>query len=124
MNATFTAAQIAAALGKSPRVVRRALDGYRPDAEIWIRGKAATWKIESLPVAFQEELEKVRVRRNLPTIDALFSEPAPWQPEFPWREVCPEQQAEAIRLQRALLPILERHRSPILDNGDLVEIGL
>jgi hypothetical protein len=121
----FTAAQIAAALGKAPQAVRRVLADVEVAGERMVRGnRTATWKIESLPESLQAELNTAAQARGLETIAALFLEAEPWQPKIPWRDVCPEQQAEALKLQRALLPILERHHSPILDNGELVQIGL
>lgn len=126
MNApALTAAQIAAALDKSPRVIRRALNGVAASAQCVVRGNlTAQFSLQSLPAALLKELEAARLKRGLETVAALFSEVAPWQPEFPWNEVCNEQQTEALKLQRALLPVLERHRSPILDGSELVEIGL
>lgn len=122
---TFTASQIAAALGKVPRLIRRALDGVAKDDERNVRGNITeTWKLSSLPESLQKELDSARQRRGLATVEALFADAQPWQPEIIWREVCNEQQTEALKLQRALLPILERHQSPILDGSELVEIGL
>jgi hypothetical protein len=111
-DCAVTAAELAAELGKAPRVVRRALVGVPKDGERMVRGNlTATWKIESLPEPLQKDLQ-------------LFIARDAWQPEFPWRDVCPEQQADALKLQRALLPVLERHKNPILDDSELVEIGL
>jgi len=124
MNA-FTAAQIASALGKSPRLVRRALACVRADGECTVRGNiTAVWKIESLPAKLQTELSAAAKARGLASVLELFSQAKPWTPEIPWRDVCPEHQSEAVKTQRALLPVLERHRSPILENSELVEIGL
>lgn len=122
----FTAAQIAAALGKRPRVIRRALAGVRADGERVVRGNLTKqWCLETLLASpLQEDLEAARIKRGLDSIAALFAEAQPWKPEFAWRDVCPEQQAEALKLQRAMMPILERHRSPILEGGELLGIGL
>lgn len=121
----FTAAQIAAALGKAPRLVRRALDGITPSGQCVVRGNLTSqWNVESLPVVLQRELELAATKRGLATVVALFNEAEPWQPEFPWRDVDNKQQTEALKLQRALLPILERHHSPILEGSELVVIGL
>ncbi len=122
----FTAAKIAAVLGKAARVVRRALDGISPSGECVVRGNLTSqWSLETLiALPLQKELEDARIKRGLNTVAALFDEVSPWQPEFPWRDVDNEQQTDALKLQRALLPILERHRSPILDGSELVEIGL
>ena len=121
----FTAAQIAAKLGRSPRLVRRALAGIAPSGECVMRGNlTAQWSLGALPAALQTELQAATEKRGLATIAALFNEVGPWHPELPWRDVDNEQQTDALKLQRALLPILERHRSPILEGSELVEIGL
>ncbi len=121
----FTAAQIAAALSRAPRLIRRALADVAATGECVVRGNLTSqWAFDSLPASLQKELESAATKRGLATVAALFETVEPWKPEFPWRDVCAEQQAEALKLQRALLPILERHRSPILEGGELVEIGL
>lgn len=120
-----TARQLSDAIAKKPQWTRRLLAPVKAAGELVIRGnRTGAWKLESLPAGLQAQLDKARVARGLATVAALFSELPPWQPEFPWNEVCNEQQTEALKLQHALLPVLERHRSPILDSGELVEIGL
>ena len=120
-TAQFTAARIADVIGKPARVIRRALASVPADGECVVRGNlTATWKVASLLPTLEKELDAARQRRGFATIAALFDDAQPWQPEVVWRDVCNEQQTEALKLQRALLPILERHRSPILDNGELV----
>lgn len=120
----FTVAQIATALGKAPRLIRRALTGVAATGKCVVRGNlTAQWRLEALPLGLQRELEAAVAKRGLNTVAALFQEGAPWQPEFNWREVCPEQQTEALKLQRALLPTLERQHSPILDGSELIAIG-
>lgn len=122
---TYTAADLARVLGRPARVIRRALNGVPVAGQRAVRGNlAALYDLAALPAALQKQLEAVRVQRGLATVAALFTKAAPWQPEIPWRDVCNEQQTEALKIQRALLPVLERHRSPILENGELVEIGL
>jgi hypothetical protein len=122
----FTAAQIAAKLGKASRVVRRELVGTAATGECVVRGNlTAQWSVAALLASpLQKDLEAARIKRGLETVAALFNEVEPWQPEFPWRDVANEQQTDALKLQRALLPILERHRHPILEGSELVEIGL
>lgn len=123
--ATFTAAEISERIGKDARIVRRALAATPEDGERMVRNKLTKfWRLDTLLASpLKDDLEAARIARGLETVAALFNEVQPWQPDIPWREVCNEQQTEALRLQRALLPILERHRSPILDGGELVEIG-
>lgn len=122
--AAFTAAQIAAVLGKFPQAVRRWLKGVRPDGTRVERRKlAAVWAVESLPTVIQGELERMRSARGFRSIDELFAKPDVWKPEFPWNEVCGEHQAEALKLQRALLPIIEQRENSLLSEAELSEMG-
>ena len=110
MNApSFTATQIAGAIGKAPRLIRRALENCRPDGELTVRGNlTAAWRIESLPEALREDLQAAARQRGCRTPADLITRADTWQPEFPWNEVCPDQQTEALKLQRALRPSLDR----------------
>lgn len=131
----ITASKISVALGKPPRVVRRALAGVRADGERMVRGNlTAAWKIASLPAALQADLEAARKQRGLKCVEHLFNRPAqvpadwqwcePWQPEIPWNEVSPEQQAEAIKTQRAFLPAINRRNEPGLATSELDTFGV
>lgn len=56
--ALHTANQIATALGKSPRLIRRKTSSIKPDGEIVVRGNlTAAWRIESLPPSMQSALD-------------------------------------------------------------------
>jgi len=58
-SASFTAAQIAAALGSSCRVVRRVLATVREEGRRVVRGnEAATFSVSSLPVSMLRKLER------------------------------------------------------------------
>lgn len=121
----FTVSHIAKIIAKHPQLIRRALSGIAPTSECVVRGNlTAQWSFDALPLSLQKELESAAIKRGLNTVAALFHEAAPWKPEFPWREVCPEQQTEALKLQRALLPTLERQHSSIMDSSELIDIGL
>jgi hypothetical protein len=120
----FTAAQIADAICKSARAVRRALASIPPSGEIVVRGNLTTaWGVEMLPTPMQQQLKTLAASRGFRSVADLLKDADAWQPEFPWNEISSEHQVEAVKLQRALLPILERQRSPILQNCELVEIG-
>jgi hypothetical protein len=120
----FTAAQIAAALGKHPQVIRRWLNGVAPDGRRVVRGKStAVWRIDSLPVFVQERLQQITQQRGFRSIDDLLGKPDAWQPEIPWNEVCSEQQEQALKLQRALMPVIERRKNSLLDDAELQAIG-
>ena len=122
----FTAAQIADALGKNPRVVRRWLGVVTPDAQIIVRGKvAAVWKVESLPSHVIQELTSAAQAKGFRLIENLLSGRADsWQPEIPWNQICPEQQAEALALQRALMPLIQRRNDSSLSVADFEALGV
>jgi hypothetical protein len=126
MNAAlFSANQIAQATGRHPRAVRRCLAGVAADEFRVIRGNATSvWRVASLPASIQEALQQISQQRGCRTVEDLLGAPDPWQPEIAWNEVCPEQQSEALKLQRALLPVLERRDSALLSDIELAEIGL
>ena len=47
-----------------------------------------------------------------------------WQPEIPWREICPDQQAEALAIQRALLLLIQRRNEAGLSVADFETLGV
>jgi hypothetical protein len=103
----FTTAQIADRLGKSPRIVRRWLKGVRPDGIEIVRGNsAAAFKLESLPAHVRDKLKL-----------------ANWQPEIPWNRIAADQQEQALKLQRALMPMIERRDCATLSDAEFEVIG-
>jgi hypothetical protein len=122
----FTAARIAEVLGKSARVVRRWLSVITPDGEMMVRGNlASAWKVESLPAHVIQELTATANAKGFRSIDNLLSDRCDaWQPEIPWNEICSDQQAEAITLQRALLPMIQRRNEAGLAVADFEALGV
>lgn len=122
----FTAAQIAEALGKRVQVVRRWLGVVKPDGQTMARGNlAATWRVESLPVHVMQELTSAANAKGFRLIENLLSGRADsWQPEIPWNQICPEQQAEALGLQRALLPMIQCRNDGSLSVAEFEALGV
>ncbi len=133
----ITAAQVADVLGKPARVVRRLLENAAipKDHEDLVRGNLTKfWKIASLPASLQEALECARQKRGLQCVEHLFNRPEhlpagwqwcePWQPEIPWSGVCPEQQAEAMKAQRAFTPAIQRRNEAGLSATELEALGV
>lgn len=129
----FTAVQIAEALGKSARVVRRWLCVIKPDGEMIVRGNVTSaWRIESLPAFVQQELNTTAKARGFTSVAELLSgKIETYRPAVPWNELCEEQQSQAIKLQRALLPALEHWRETRValgynwrDDANLVATGV
>jgi hypothetical protein len=120
----LTAAQIAVALGRYPQVIRRWLIGVSPDGRHVVRGKStAVWNVGSLPVFIQEQLQKIAKQRGCRCVGDLLGKPDAWQPKIPWNKVCSEQQEQALKLQRALMPVIERRENSLLDNVEFETIG-
>lgn len=122
----YSAAQIAEALGKASRVVRRWLSVVRPDGEILVRGKlAACWKVESLPAHAVQELKTTAQARGFRSVAELLSgKTEDWQPEIPWNEISPDQKAEALVLQRALMPMIPRRNDSSLSVEEFELLGV
>jgi hypothetical protein len=121
----FTAAQIAQSLGKAPRVVRRWLARVRVSSHAIVRGNStAVWNFDSLPEFIQNDLATIAQQRRFRSVSDLVNAPDMWEPEIPWKEINPEQQSDAIKLQRALLPALDRRNEAGISTAELQSIGL
>ena len=118
----FTAAQIAVASGKYPQVIRRWLKRVSPDSQRIVRGTlTAVWRFGSLPDFIQKLITE---KLGLQSIEDFFGKRDAWQPEIPWNEVCSEQQVQALKLQRAMMPVIERRENSLLDSAELQAIGV
>src|ERR1019366_4900459 len=84
----FTAAQLAAALGKTPQAARGQLRDVRPATVRIVAGnEAAAWTVEQLPGPMREALAMEAVRKNckgdnyIQRVETLLSMPREkWQP--------------------------------------------
>ncbi len=105
---TFTAAQIAAALGKRPQTVREQLRAVRPAGVRVVGGnEAATWTVEQLPMPLRERLAAEATQQRCRTIEALLSMPRQqWQPAIPLDKIHDTEIQAATKLREALKPWL------------------
>jgi len=118
----FTAGQIARASGKYPQVIRRWLKRVRADGERIVRGNlTAVWRFGSLPPKLQNQITE---KLGSQSIEDFLGKRDAWQPEIPWNKVCSEQQVQALKLQRALLPVIERRKHSLLNAAELQAIGV
>src|SRR5260370_39534437 len=108
-DSVFTAAQVAAALQWSKRVILDALKQTPPSGTKVVHGnEARAWSKEALPQNILTELEEVAARRKT-TVDALLTAPPRFRrPQYPLSHVCEETIERAGRLQCALAPALAR----------------
>lgn len=81
-------------------------------------------KLESYPDAVREVLHAAALRSGFDSAAAFLTEKDAWQPAIPWNEVATEQQLEALKLERALLPAIARRNEPDLSAAALESFGL
>ncbi len=115
LRPSFSAAEIASALGRSKRGVLAALAGVAPHGERLQRGgMAAVWRAAQLPDAWRDQLADIARQRGYRHGEHLLTDPpAPWRPIIGGTVVTLSDVAEhcivdAQRMQRALLPSLAR----------------
>lgn len=110
----FTAAQIAAALGKTPQAVRQQLRTITPAGARMVAGnEAAAWAVEQLPPALRESLAAAAMQQrckgvsDAARIETLLTMPrAQWQPPLPLDKVAGADIEAATKLREALRPSL------------------
>jgi hypothetical protein len=106
----FMAAQIAAALGKPPQAIRRALRDVKPASVRIVKGKEiTTWTLAALPAPLRCNLDaEARQRRYRDLETMLANPPAQWEPPVPLNQIADSEIARAGKLREALMPSLER----------------
>src|SRR6266542_2432462 len=76
MNGLFSAARIAAVLGKSKRAVQLALRSVAPVGQIEVRGQRAdAWSSGCLPSSYQDELDAIAKRLGYRNREHLLQDP-------------------------------------------------
>lgn len=123
----FTAAQIARALNKAPRSIRRTLEDVAHSSVQVVNGKATKlWAVAGLPQSMREELETRAKEQNCRDAGGLLNAPAraPWEPRIRFNDVADEGREKAVKLQRALLPSLEHYEAGEIGGSDLQARGL
>lgn len=129
MNATpqqFTAAQIAAALGKAKRTIFAGLQGIAPSGQVIVSGNAASaWTLEALPVRMRDELTVIAKARRYRDAAHLLSAPSQsWKPVVPLSAVAQPALDKAAKLQRSLVRVLALQADLTRTSGELEQIGL
>ena len=123
---TFTAAQIAATLGRTPQAARKLLRDVRPaGSRIMAGNEAAAWTVEQLPAPMRERLISEAVKQHCRTIEALLSMPCQqWQPPIPLDKISDANIQTATRLREALKPFLVEQRDPNLSAEEWKQRGV
>jgi hypothetical protein len=122
----FTAAQIVAALGKTPQSVRKMLRDVGPASVRIVAGnETAAWTVEQLPAPLRERLADAATQQHCRTIEALLAMPRQqWQPEIPLNKIHDDDIQRAMKLRDALKPWLIRQHDPNLSSGEMESRGV
>jgi hypothetical protein len=122
----FTAAQLAAALGKTPRAVRRQLRDVQPAGVRIVAGnEAAAWTVEQLPGPMRERLADEAQRQRCRTVETLLSMPRQkWQAAIPLDKISDAGIQAATKLRDALKPWLIQQHDPNMSTSELESRGL
>jgi hypothetical protein len=122
----FTAAQIAAALGKAKRTVLASLEGIAATGHVVVSGNAAqAWSLESLPVRMRAELSACAKAKHCRDAAHLLASPSQeWKAPLRLSEVAEAGLAKAGKLQRALARVLALQTDLSRTSAELEQIGL
>lgn len=123
---TYTAAQIAKALGKNERAVRRQLEAVAPaSCQVNIGRPAQAWLFASLPAVLQAALHSAAEKSGVRNAEIhLLKSSDTWQPTIPMIEIAPEVLDRASKLQRALARAIERRNDLSVSSLEIERQGL
>jgi hypothetical protein len=120
---TFTATEIATALGIDRRTVRWHLRAVRGFVKLVNGNKAAAWTRDQFPPVLEEKLSAAAVQQRCRSVEALLTMPHNrWQPALPLEKICEADIQAATKLRDALQPSLARQHE--IKPGELEAIGL
>jgi hypothetical protein len=123
---TYTARQIAAALGVARSTIKSGLDEVAPDYEGIADGqKSRFWSVARLPGSLQRRLAEVARQGGYRNAEHLLSEPQrPWEPTTPYAQCTDHYQKRARMLRDALEVPIQRRGDPSLNRGEWLATGL
>ncbi len=121
----FSAALIAACLGRSPQAIRKSLRDAKPDGLCIVGGKqTATWLLESLPTQLRCSLDAEALRRRYrDAVTMLAMPPKRWEPTVPMSQVAQREIDRANKLREALLPSLTRQHDSEISSAEFEADG-
>lgn len=124
--ALFTIARIAQELGRTRQSVYLSFAGINPDGEAIVRGQRASgWMVASFPKTIFEELETIRVRKQLRSIaDLLSAPPSRYVSPVPFAEVTPTEREKALKLRHALRPFLIQRSGAEISREEFARRGV
>lgn len=109
--ATFSAAEIAFALGKSPAWGRKEMARVRNVQHKDVRGqRTKAWAVADFPPGIREQLARAAQKRGCRGVaHFLLEHCAPWKPSFPLHEIAAADRAIAERRCALCAPVLRVH---------------
>lgn len=132
MTFSATAAQIAAALGKTPSAVRKALRDVVPSSVRIVAGnETAAWTVEQLPAQLRERLAAEALQQRCKGSDeqsrikTLLTMPRQqWQPPMPMSQISEKDIQIAMKLREALKPWLIQQHDLDLSSMEIENRGI
>jgi hypothetical protein len=122
----FTVARIAAAWKMKRQAVQHYLKGVAPAGKLAARGlQASAWTYEQFPTALREKgdcIAKAKGQSSGQTL--LVCAPQIWKPAIPLPELHADCIEQAVKLQRALGPPLDRKSDSTLNQQDRAQAGI
>lgn len=128
MNGTsqFSAAQIAAALGRDPKTVREHLRNVANASKCIVAGnETSAWTVAQLPEPLRERLAAAATQQHCRTIEDLLAMPRKqWQSPIPLAKVCDADIQAATKLRAALKPWLVQQHDLGLSSAEMESRGV
>jgi hypothetical protein len=123
---TFTAAQIAAALGVKRQAVKWHLRGITPAGVKVVRGnEAEAWEFCQLPAELQKRLQAEAQKQNCRDAETLLARPRrQWSPPLTLDKICEADIQVATKLREALQPFLIRQHDGRAKGAEFESAGL
>jgi hypothetical protein len=123
---SFTAAQIAACLGRTPQAIRKSLRDVKSTGVRVVTGnQAATWTLNSLSAPLRCSLNAEARLRRYRDAETMLSVPSKlWQPAVPLNQIADSEIARASKLRDALTPSLLRQHGHDLPAAEFEAQGL
>lgn len=123
---SYTAKQIAAALGMKRQAVQWHLRGIKAATAQFVRGNESdAWLLSQLPAGLIEKLSAAATQQHCRSIDALLAMPHDrWQPSLPMEKICDSDIQTATKLRAALLPWLYRQHDKRLTSAEMDAAGV
>jgi hypothetical protein len=122
----FTVSRIAQAMGCTRQNIHQQLASIAADGEQMVKGqRVKTWRVSSLPPIVLRDLADRAQLKRYPSVVALLSEPfRRYESSVPFAEVAAPAREKALKLERALRPLIEARNAHDASSADFVNRGV